>query len=251
MSILSFIIVCPLLFLTGFVDSIAGGGGLISLPAYLFAGLPIHTAIGTNKFSSAFGTSLSTFRFIKGKLVIAKLAIPSVFCGFLGSAIGARLSLLVSESLLKSLLLVVLPVAAFCVLNKKIFKTNAPEDFKCTAKTFAIVMAAAFIVGMYDGLYGPGTGTFLIIAFTVFAKMNIRQANAHTKVINLSTNIAALVVYLIHGQVMFPLGIAGAISNMLGNYVGSSLVLTKDPKIVKPLIILVLGLLLVKILVGF
>ena len=84
MSILHFVIVCPLPFLAGFVDSIAGGGGLISLPAYLFAGLPIHAAIGTNKFSSAFGTSLSTFRFIKGKLVIVKLAIPSVFCGFLG-----------------------------------------------------------------------------------------------------------------------------------------------------------------------
>ena len=251
MSILPFVIVCPMLFLAGFVDSIAGGGGLISLPAYLFAGLPIHTAIGTNKFSSAFGTSLSTFRFIKGKLVIVKLAVPSVFCGFLGSAIGARLSLLVSESLLKSLLLIVLPIAAFCVLNKKIFKTNENPDFIVTWKTFIIVMSSALVIGMYDGLYGPGTGTFLIIAFTVFAKMNIRQANAHTKVINLSTNIAALTVYLIHGQVLFPLGIAAAISNMLGNYVGSSLVLTKDPKIVKPVIILVLALLLVKIIVVF
>ena len=112
-------------------------------------------------------------------------------------------------------------------------------------------MISALVIGMYDGLYGPGTGTFLIIAFTVFAIMNIRQAHAHTKVINLSTNIAALTVYLIHGQVLFPLGIAAAISNMLGNYVGSSLVLTKDPKIVKPIIILVLALLLVKIVVGF
>ena len=250
MTAMSFIIVCPMLFLAGFVDSIAGGGGLISLPAYLFAGLPIHTAIGTNKFSSAFGTGLSTFRYIKEKLVIVKIAVPSVAFGFLGSAIGARLSLLVTEEILKSFLLVVLPVAAFCVLNRKIFKTNEEIEFKVTAKNFLIVMSAALIIGMYDGLYGPGTGTFLIIAFTVFARMNIRQANAHTKVINFTTNIAALTVYLIHGQVMFALGLAAAASNMLGNYIGSGLVLKSDPKIVKPLIIFVLALLLVKIVMG-
>ncbi len=251
MSVLSFVIVCPLLFLTGFVDSIAGGGGLISLPAYLFAGLPIHTAIATNKFSSSFGTALVTARFIKEKLVIFKLAVPSVFFGFLGSAIGAKFSLFVPENILKTLLLVVLPVAAFCVLNRRIFKTDESEEFKCTWKTFLIVMIAALVIGAYDGLYGPGTGTFLIIAFTVFAKMKIRQANAHTKVINLSTNIAALVVFLLNGQVLIPLGLAGAACNMLGGYIGSGLVMTKGPKIVKPIIIVVLTLLLVKIIVGF
>lgn len=251
MSVLTFVIVCPMLFLAGFVDSIAGGGGLISLPAYLFAGLPIHTAIATNKFSSTFGTALATARFIKEKLVIVKLAVPSIFCGFLGSAIGARLSLLVPEGVLKSFLIVVLPLAAFCVLNKKIFRTNENEEFKCGHKTFAVVMISALVIGVYDGLYGPGTGTFLIIAFTVFAKMKIRQANAHTKVINLSTNIAALVVFLLNGQVLIPLGIAAAASNMLGNYFGSGLVMTKGPKIVKPLIIFVLAMLLVKIIAGF
>ena len=177
--------------------------------------------------------------------------IPSVFFGFLGSAIGARLSLLVSEKALKYMLLGVLPVAAFCVLNKKIFKAGESKELKCDLKTFLIVMISALIIGTYDGLYGPGTGTFLIIAFTVFAKMRIEQANAHTKVINFSTNVAALVVFLLHGQVLIPLGIAAALSNMLGNYFGSGLVMTKGPKIVKPLIIFVLTLLLVKIIFGF
>ena len=251
MSFYSFVIVCPMLFLAGFVDSIAGGGGLISLPAYLFAGLPIHTAIATNKFSSTCGTALATARFIKEKLVVVRLAIPSIFCGFLGSSIGAKLSLLVSEGVLKSLLLVVLPIAAFCVLNKRIFKAGENAELKCDTKTFVVVMISALLIGVYDGLYGPGTGTFLIIAFTVFAGMPIRSANAHTKVINLSTNVAALVVFLLHGQVLIPLGIAAALSNMLGNYFGSALVMTKGPKIVKPLIIIVLILLLVKIIAGF
>ena len=159
MSIYSFVIVCPMLFLAGFVDSIAGGGGLISLPAYLFAGLPIHTAIATNKFSSTCGTTLATARFIKEKLVVVRLAIPSIFCGFLGSSIGAKLSLLVSEGVLKSLLLVVLPIAAFCVLNKRIFKAGENAELKCDTKTFVVVMISALLIGVYDGLYGPGTGT--------------------------------------------------------------------------------------------
>lgn len=250
MSASSFLIVCPMLFLAGFVDSIAGGGGLISLPAYLLAGLPVHMAIGTNKFSSAFGTTLSTVRFIRQKLVIARFAIPSVFFGFSGSAIGAKLSLLVSETVLKSLLLVVLPIAAFCVLNRRIFRPNESDNIKYDFKTFFVVMISAFLVGIYDGLYGPGTGTFLIIAFSVFAKFSIKRANAHTKVINLSTNIAALVVFLLNGQVLIPLGIAAAVSNMLGNYAGSGLVMTKGVKIVKPLIIFVLTLLLIKIILG-
>lgn len=250
MSASSFLIVCPMLFLAGFVDSIAGGGGLISLPAYLLAGLPVHMAIGTNKFSSAFGTTLSTVRFIRQRLVIARFAIPSVFFGFSGSVIGAKLSLLVSETVLKSLLLVVLPIAAFCVLNRRIFRPNESDNIKYDFKTFFVVMLSAFLVGIYDGLYGPGTGTFLIIAFSVFAKFSIKRANAHTKVINLSTNIAALVVFLLNGQVLIPLGIAAAVSNMLGNYAGSGLVMTKGVKIVKPLIIFVLTLLLIKIILG-
>ncbi|WP_191016697.1 sulfite exporter TauE/SafE family protein [Treponema zioleckii] len=250
MPIYTFLIVCPLLFVAGFVDSIAGGG-LISLPAYLLAGLPIHSAIATNKFSSAFGTALTTARFIKERLVVAKLAVPSLLCGFFGAAIGARLSLYVPENVLKSMLLGVLPLAAFCVLNRKIFKADENAELKANSKTFAVVMTSALVIGCYDGLYGPGTGTFLIIAFTALAKMPVKNANAHTKVINLATNVSSLVVFLIHGQVLIPLGIVAAASNMLGNYFGSGLVMTKGSKIVKPLILVVLTLLLAKIIMDF
>jgi uncharacterized membrane protein YfcA len=240
-----------MLFLAGFVDSIAGGGGLISLPAYLFTGLPIHTAIATNKFSSTFGTALATVRFIGEKLVLLRLAVPSVVCGFIGSACGAKLSLLVSDHVLKFLLLLVLPLAAFCVLNRRLFKEKPHSEIVADRRTIIVVTVSALLVGVYDGLYGPGTGTFLIIAFIVVGRMSAARANAHTKVINLSTNIAALTVFLLHGQVLIPLGIAAALSNMAGNYIGSGLVMTKGSKIVKPLVILVLVLLLVKIIAGF
>ena len=102
-----FLIVCPMLFLAGFVDAIGGGGGLISLPAYLFAGLPIHAAIATNKLSSTCGTALATFRFIRHKLVNFKLAVPSVICAVAGASLGARLSMRMSEQVMKNVLCIV------------------------------------------------------------------------------------------------------------------------------------------------
>ena len=109
-------------------------------------------------------------------------------------------------------------------------------------------MISAFLIGVYDGLYGPGTGSFLIIAFTVFAKMGLTAANAQTKVINLTTNITSLVVFLMSGQVVILLGIAAAVCNMAGNYIGAGLAMEKGSKIVRPVILVVLALLLIKIL---
>ena len=248
---LMFIIVCPMLFLAGLVDAIGGGGGLISLPAYLLAGLPVHTAIATNKLSSSCGTALATGRFIRKGLVNFRLAVPSVIAAVLGSSLGAKLSLAVSEEIMKYILLAVLPIAAFIVLNKHLFRNDGKHSAVADRRTIAICIIAAFVIGIYDGFYGPGTGTFLIIAFTVLARMTVESANAQTKVINLTTNITSLTVFLLNGQVLFPLGLAGALCNMAGNWVGSGLAITKGTKIVRPVILLVLLLLLAKILLNF
>ncbi len=247
---ISFLIVCPLLFLAGLVDSIGGGGGLISLPAYLLAGLPVHQAIATNKLSSACGTSLSTVRFLRHGLVNLHLVIPTVISAFAGSSLGAQLSLHVSEDVMKYILFAVLPVAAFFVLNRHFFQDHGRQAVPVPG-TLVICMLSAFIIGGYDGFYGPGTGTFLIIAFTAFAKMPVSEANAQAKVINLTSNITSLAVFLLNGQVVFLLGFAGAVCNMAGNYLGSGLALTGGTKIVRPVILGVLLLLFLKILFGF
>ena len=247
---LSFLIVCPLLFLAGLVDSIGGGGGLISLPAYLLAGLPVHQAIATNKLSSTCGTTLSTVRFLRHGLINLKLALPAAAAAFAGSALGARLSLLVSEEVMKYILFAVLPVAAFFVLNRHLFQDRGGEAV-ADCRTLIVCVLSALVIGAYDGFYGPGTGTFLIIAFTVFARMSVSAANAQAKVINLTSNITSLAVFLLNGQVVFLLGLAGALCNMAGNYVGSGLALTRGAKIVRPVILAVLLLLFLKIIIGF
>ena len=245
---MTYLIVCPLLFLAGFIDAIGGGGGLISLPAYLLAGLPVHQAIATNKLSSSCGTTLATLRFIKNGLVNLKFAVPSVISAIIGSSIGARLSLLANDGLMEKLLFIVLPIAAFIVLNKNLFKDKEDGALTLNTNTYFISIIAALIIGMYDGFYGPGTGTFLIIAFTVFGKMNVSVANAQAKVINLTTNLTSLTIFLLNGQVLFSLGIAAAICNMIGGYLGAGLVMQKGSRIVKPTILLVLFLLFLKIL---
>ena len=248
LTVNTFLIICPMLFLAGLVDAIGGGGGLISLPAYLLAGVPIHNAIATNKLSSTCGTTLATIRFIRQGLVDWKLALPTIVCAILGSSIGANASMATGESIMEKILFVILPVVAFLVLNPKLFHDNEDTPLVFNRKVWITAMISSFAVGVYDGFYGPGTGTFLIVAFTVFARLNIRTANAQAKVINLTTNITSLTIFLLNGQVIFLLGIAAAMCNMAGNYVGSSLAMTRGSRITRPVIILVLFLLLLKVL---
>lgn len=237
-----------MLFLAGLVDAIGGGGGLISLPAYLIAGLPPHTAIATNKMSSSCGTALATYRFIRAGLVNLKIAVPSVVMAVLGSSIGANLSLMMDEKILMKVLILMLPVSALVVLNRKLFKDNGAEEVTADRKTIITAMVSALIVGCYDGFYGPGTGTFLLIAFTVFAKLGVRKANAQAKVINLTTNLTSLLIFFLNGQVLFVVGIAGAVCNMIGGYIGAGMVMKNGAKIARPSILFVLLLLVIKII---
>lgn len=246
-SIQTFLIVCPLVFLAGMVDAIGGGGGLISLPAYLIAGLPPHAAVATNKMSSPCGTALATFRFARNHLINVRLAVPAVIAAVAGSFIGSHISLLVPAKVMTYILIVILPVSAFLVLNKKLFNDNGTDEITLDKRTYLTAAISAFVVGCYDGFYGPGTGTFLIIAFTIFARLSIKTANAQAKVINLTTNVTSLIVFLANGQVVIPVGLAAAACNMLGGYIGAGLVMKNGSRIVKPSILFVLALLVLKL----
>jgi uncharacterized membrane protein YfcA len=246
-ELIRYLIVCPLVFLSGLVDAIGGGGGLISLPPYIFAGLPMYAAIGTNKLSSAIGTSVSTFRYIKHTRVDWALAVPAILLALIGSACGAHLTLIVPEHVLKRLLIVILPVAAFFVMQKHLFIPDTAHPLPVWKKRI-IAWLGAFLIGGYDGFYGPGTGTFTLIVLIGFARMQAMDAATNTKLINLTSNIAALVTFLISGQVMIGLGLVAAVFSVAGHYFGSSMMLKNGERIVRPVIIGVLALLFVKII---
>lgn len=247
-NITTFLIVCPLVFLAAFIDSIAGGGGIISLPAYMAAGVPPHYALGCNKISSCMGTIISTTRYVKNGAVDLKIAPASIIFALAGSAIGANLALLVDEVFLKRFLIFVLPVVAFAMLRKKKSKDNVEESTIPRKRQIAIALVAAFVIGGYDGFYGPGTGTFLILVLTGLAQMDIRSASGNTKLINLASNVAALVTFIVNGKVLFLLSITAGCFGIVGNYIGSGLVLKSGTKVVKPVMLMVLSLLFIKIL---
>lgn len=251
---MQFLIVCPMMFLAGLVDAIAGGGGLISLPAYIIAGVPAHFALGTNKLASAMGTTVSTVRYLKngylkGKEMI-RLAAFACVISLSGSQIGSRLSLLVSDAMLKDLMIVILPIVAFYVLRSKNLGVSEEKEPLSPKATFLTVALAAFVVGGYDGFYGPGAGTFILLILTGAARLSIHQAAALTKVINLSSNVSALVTFLLTGNVYFALGLAAGAFCIAGHYIGSGLVVQNGQRIVRPVILIVLAILFIKILTG-
>lgn len=239
------LIVAVGVFLASFMDAIAGGGGIISVPTYLLAGVPMHMALGTNKVSSGIGTAVSTARFIKNGYIDWKLGIPSVALALVGSFVGTSIQLMIDEVYLQYLLLIVLPVVAFVVLRQRQFPEERGEIDR--RKQCAIVWLASFIVGAYDGFYGPGTGTFLLLIYCNLAKMDVRTAGGNVKLVNLSSNIGAFVTSLRSGQVFLVLGLIGAVTSIAGHYVGSGLAIKNGSKIVRPTVVIVLILLAVKV----
>jgi uncharacterized membrane protein YfcA len=246
-GLLTYLIVCPLVFLGGFVDAVAGGGGLISLPAYMIAGLPVHNAIATNKLSSAMGTSVATFRLARAHFIPWKKAVPCVIAALIGSNIGAHLALLVDADLFKRVMLVILPLTAlYLLLRRKDF--DDPGEELPPLKTLLLSVAIAFVIGAYDGFYGPGTGTFLILLLTSVAHFRLGEANGVSKAINLTTNLSSLAVYLMNGKVILLLGFVAGLCGIAGNYIGITFFQSRGSRAVKPLMLTVLTIFFIRIL---
>ena len=246
-TLVQYLIVCPLVFLAGLMDSIAGGGGLISLPAFMIAGIPAHLSLGSNKMCSVMGTVVSTARFAKNGFINFKTSVWFAVAALIGSSIGSHLILMVSEGIIEKLMLVILPVVAVYVLWNKNLGDDSKAGTISAGRKFAVSLAAAFIVGAYDGFYGPGTGTFLILILTGAARYTMKEAAGTTKVINLASNAAAFATFLLNGKVLIPLGFISGLFCILGHYIGSGLVLTNGKKIVRPVVLIVLVLSLIHI----
>lgn len=239
-----------LMFMTGFagfVDSAAGGGGLISLPAYLFAGLPVHYTYGTNKFSAACGTTFATANFFRNGAINIRVGILAALGSFVGSAIGSHIVLLISDTALRTMMLIILPIAAVLILWRRDLPDENRDDGTMDLRKTLLALAIGAGIGLYDGIFGPGTGTFAIIAFTTLMGFDLRTAGGNAKVLNLASNYASLITYLSSGLVVFPVAIPCAISGIIGNVIGSHFALKKGAKFIRPMMLVVLVLLLGKL----
>lgn len=231
----------------GFVDASAGGGGLITLPVYMLTGLPVHTLYAANKFSSSCGTTFATAMFFRKGAVDLKVALTAAACSFLGSALAARLVLQLSDAVLKTLILVVLPLAAVVIFTQR----NLPEENHSgevgLGRKLLLAAVIGFLIGGYDGLIGPGTGTFAILAFTAILKFDVRTASGNAKILNLASNYASLATFIAAGNVPFALAVPCGICNICGALLGSHFALSKGAKFIRPMMLVVMTLLLVKL----
>ena len=241
-------IVCPLVFLGGLIDAVAGGGGLITLPAYLIAGLPAHLASGTNKCGNAFGTFLSTGRFLKRGDVHMPSALAGAAGALVGAWVGARLNLVMPEQMLYYIMLAVVPVMALFLLFKRDFGQEDRSGELSRGQLMAMAVGIGLVIGGYDGFFGPGAGTFLMLAFTGLCRFDLLTASGNTKVANSASNLASLVTFAIAGKVMWAVGIPAALCGIAGNYVGSGLALRGGAKVIRPMFFVVLLLLLIRLI---
>lgn len=233
-------------FLAGFLDSIAGGGGLISLPAYVLTGLPMHMVYACNKFSAACGTTIATFRYWRHKMVDIPIGLTAAAGAFLCSAIASRIVLYLNEQTLKTMMLVILPIVAVITLvNKNMGGENLSGQFS-KHKKFALAFLIGGLVGFYDGLFGPGTGTFALIAFCMILKYDMRTATGNAKFLNLASNCAALVVFIFAGTVYWAVAIPAAAFNIAGNFIGAGVAIKKGTKVIRGMLMVVIVLLFIK-----
>ncbi len=244
-----YLIVCPLVFLAGFVDSIAGGGGLISLPAYMFAGIPVHNAIATNKLSSSTGTVVSTARLIKNKKVDWGFVPGTVIGALIGSVAGGESGVDHQRPYFENGIGCDPADRSFCVLRDKNMDVEVPVGMTKN-KQYLIAIVCSLVIGCYDGFYGPGTGTFLLLVFTKLAKIPLEKATGNVKIVNLSSNISALITFILAGKILWGLGLAASCFSIAGHYVGAGMVVNNGVKVIKPIILIVLVLLLVKVVSG-
>lgn len=241
------LLVCPLIFAAAFIDSIAGGGGLISLPAYLLTGMPAQMAHGCNKFSAFIGTGVSTLRFFKSGRMDVQVALVSAVLALVGSAIGVRFSLLMAESVFRGLILVVVPVMAALILWDSVGNHDKLRPLLPRRALLGWGVVFGFFIGMYDGLVGPGTGTIMIWCQTRFMGFDHVTASGNAKAANMASNTAAAVLLIAAGKVIYPVAVPAALCGVAGNWLGSGLAIKKGAGLVRGMMIVVVVLMLLKL----
>lgn len=246
---ISLLFICPMVFLAGFIDAVAGGGGIITLPVYMLTGLPAHQAYGCNKFSAAAGTTFSAARFLVNKALDLKVAIISAISAFIGSAVASRIVLYLPGEFLKKMLIIVLPIVVVLIFIKKDYgeENQSAGLSKNKMITFAILIGV--LIGLYDGIFGPGTGTFAIIAYTMIMKYDLRTASGNAKILNLASNYASVITYMMAGTVVYSIAVPAAVCGILGNYLGAGFAIKKGAKFIKPMMVVVVVLILGKMFI--
>jgi len=229
----------------GVIDAIAGGGGLITLPALLATGLPIHTVFGTNKGQATFATSSSALTFWRRGAIDRGRAPLAFACAFAGSIAGAALLLTLRPEPLRPVVLVLLVLAAALVVApRREPPADAGSDGAPDVRLRhprATLAAIAFFLGAYDGFFGPGVGSMLIVLFSRLFGDSLTRASGNAKVVNLASNVAALLVFAARGRVLWWISLPMAVASAAGALVGARLALRRGDRLVRAVVLCVVA----------
>ncbi|MCP5318699.1 MAG: TSUP family transporter [Chromatiaceae bacterium] len=222
--------------LAGMIDAIAGGGGLLALPAILWAGLPPVQALATNKLQGSFGTFTASYNFIRrGEIDLRRLRTP-ILMTFIGSASGTLAVQRLGSDLLNQIVpALLIAFALYFLFSPRIGDQDAHH--RISHGLFGLLIG--FSLGFYDGFFGPGTGSFFAAAFVLLLGYNLRRATAGTKVLNFTSNIASLIFFALAGQVVWQVGLPMGLAQMAGAWIGSHLVIRHGTRLIRPLLVIV------------
>jgi len=232
-------------FLAGFVDSIAGGGGIITVPVLMASGLPPHIALATNKLQSTFGSFTASLNFIRKGLVSLKEVYIGIIFTFIGALIGTKIILLLDASVLNKIIpFMLVLIFLYTLFNPKL--GHVDKKSKLSSSIFFLIFG--ILIGFYDGFFGPGTGTFWTIALVTLMGLNLKKATATTKIMNFTSNIVSLGVFLLSGNVLFTIGILMGFGQILGAFIGSSLVVKKEVAFIRVFFLIIVGITILKLI---
>jgi len=220
----------------GFVDSIAGGGGLITLPVFLSLGISPQHALGTNKLQATFGSGSAAFHFAKAGLVDIRACKLGILCTGIGALLGTRLVQNIDPGFLRATIpWLLMAIALYTLFQPKL----GLEDIHSRMRPNVFHIVFGLLIGFYDGFLGPGTGTFWATAYMLGLGFNITKATAYTKFMNLASNIASVSLFLLGDQVLLLAGITMGVGQVVGARLGSKAVITKGARVVRPVFIVV------------
>jgi uncharacterized membrane protein YfcA len=233
--------------LAGLVDAIAGGGGLIALPALLWSGLDPVSALATNKAQGVFGTASATLHFVRLGTIELRRAWPAVACTFVGAAAGSLTVQHLGGAILEQIVPVLLiAFALYFLVSPRVSDLDSHRRLGNLA--FALLVGT--LVGFYDGFFGPGTGTFFAMGYVALLGYNLRRATAHTKLLNFASNLAALLFFVGGGHVVWVLALPMAAGQFLGAWLGAHLVLRHGSVLIRPMLVIAALVVSVKLLLG-
>ena len=242
---------CLAFFFAGIVDSITGGGGLITIPAMLAVGIPVRFITGTNQCSAWIGSGVAAFKYMRSGNIHLKSALITLPFAVIGSYLGARLNLIVPVRYLKVFMLITVPViAVFLFANKNL----GDEDHVDERSEVSIVFwsaAIGLVLGGYQGFYGPGAGLFFMLAYAAFLKLNLVKATGNTRFVIAVASIISVSTYASSGTVLWGLAMAATVFNIAGSWLGAALAIKKGAEIIRPIMICVVVLLIIKLIFDF